>query len=156
MTTFAGNALTFTRDLLTGFAELLAADTGSPFAWSDTADYTAGQLGLWLGDLPADTDRGVALMTYPLAAAPVQSTATTGVQFLSRGARGAGVFDAMGLDDAMQNALGGRFPILLPTGVYVASLVWTSGAPLGVDELSRWSVSSNFTATVRRPGAHRS
>lgn len=148
--------LTFTHDLLEGFALLLDADDGSPFTYSDTADYGADDLGLWLGTLPLDIpDRAVALMAYPLSADPTLSQAMTGVQFHSRGSRDGGVFDVMGIDDAVQNALGGRFPITLPNGIRVPSLVWTSGTSLGEDDEHRWHWTSNFTAGVGRPGAHR-
>lgn len=150
------SALTFTHDLLEGFALLLAGDVASPFTYSDTADYASDQLGLWLGPLPLDKpDRAVALMTYPLSADPTLSQAMTGVQFRSRGSRDGGVFDVMGIDDAIQNALGGRFPVTLPNGIRVPSLVWTSGTSLGQDDSHRWEWSTNFVAGVGRPGAHR-
>lgn len=145
--------LTFTRDFVEGFAQLLAADTS--LSWSDTANYAAGVTGIYIAEQPTGPDRCVTLMAYPLSEDPTLSNGVMGLQVRSRSARGAGVFDVMGLDDAVRNALVGRFPLTLPTGIRVSSLVWSSGASLGVDSSNRWMWSSNFTCGVGRPGAHR-
>lgn len=148
--------LTISQNLLVGFLQLLADDPGSPFTYDPDANYTADQLGLFEARLPADKpDRAVAAMVYPLSAEPVRAQSATGIQFRSRSARDAGVFDVMGVNDAITNALGGRFPLTLPTGVRVSSLVWTSGVWLGTDQHGRDEWSSNWTASYGYPGTYR-
>lgn len=150
------SALTFTQDVTAGFAQLLAADPGSPFTYREDADYADDDLGIWLGKAPLDKpDRALILMFYPLSADPTLSQAMGGLQARSRGGRDAGVFDASGIDDAVQDALGGRFGLTLPNGIRVPSLAWSSGGWLGTDDSNRDEWSSNFTCGVGRPGAHR-
>jgi hypothetical protein len=146
-------ALTFTNDFTVGFAQLLA-DAGIGLAWSDSADYAAGDTGIWVADAPLEVARAVILMPYPLTADPTLSQSLIGLQIRSRSAA-ADIRDAWALDDATQSALLGNYPLLLSTGVRVTSLRWTSGASLGVDDANHWSVVSNYAADTFRPGPHR-
>lgn len=146
-------ALTFTSDLTTGFAVLLA-DRVDDLTWSDTADYAADDTGIWIASAPLDAGRSVTLTPYPLSAEPQRAQSMIGLQTISRSA-GPDVRDAWTLDDAIQNALLGLFPIKLSTDIRVTSLAWTSGGSLGQDDQNHWMWTSNFAASVGRPSANR-
>lgn len=149
---------TFFRDFTEGFAQLLVAkvDASVGLAWQSSGKYSAGQTGIFAVAFPATPDRLVTLTPYPLTADPVMAQSEIGLQIRSRGAT-ADPREVMAIDDAINDALLGLFPVTLPTGVAISSLAWTSGASLGQEEggTRRWAWSSNYTANTYRPSQHR-
>lgn len=142
----------FTAQLVTGFAELLAADTG--FTWALSGEYDPADTGIGVLRFPLGCDRAAAISPYPLTAHPTLAKSEIGIQVKTRAA-GPDPFAVMAMDDEVQDALLGRYPLLLPTGIRVASLVWRSGGSLGIDDNDRAMWVSNFNANVARPGTHR-
>lgn len=149
------SAATFTRDLAVGFARLIA-DAGIGLTWDESLQYDPGDTGVFIASMPATPNRVVVVTPYPLTNDPTFSDSELGVQFRSRSA-GADVRDSWALDDAINNVLLGLFPVTLPTGIRVQSLVWSSGASLGQEDggARRWTQVSNYTANVHRPSLHR-
>jgi hypothetical protein len=144
-----------TRDFVEGFAQLLAA-ASIGLSWDPALSYTGEQTGIFIASMPPTPARCVVLTPYPIAASPTMSDSTEGLQIRTRSAA-ADVRDVWALNDAINNYLLGLFPIVLPNGVHVSSLMWTSGGSLGQEPSGarRWEWSSNYTATVWRPSLHR-
>ncbi len=136
----------FTPALLTGFARILATATG--WAWhEDGSDYDPATVGIGVMDYPTGCDRAAALGAYPLTQNPTLTSSMIGLQVRTRG--GDDPFDVMALDDAVQAAFFGRFPLLLGTGIHVSSLAWSSGSSLGRDATTRrreWVSNFRFEA----------
>ena len=59
------------------------------------------------------------------------------------------------LDDQIADALLGRFPVTLSTGIRLQAIERTSGAPIGRDSVGRWERTSNYQVRYHRPGPHR-
>lgn len=160
--------MSFTTDLVVGFAQLLAdADVG--FIWQPDGAYVVGEdygyggyetaygnggTGLFVMGVPSIPDRLVTLSPYPLGDDAVYADSLAGLQVRSRAA-GEDPRGVMDLDDTVADVLLGRFPMTLPTGVHVTTLERTSATPLGQDANQRWSWSSNYRLGLHRPGTHR-
>lgn len=142
---------TFTAQLVTGFAELLATDPA--FTWNVDGAYDPADTGIGVMNFPLMCPRAVAIGPYPLSANATLSQSMIGIQFKSRGTKDP--FDVWLMDDAIQRAFLGRFPMVLPTGIRIASLVWSSGSSLGQQADDIWLWVSNFAANVNRPGPYR-
>lgn len=59
------------------------------------------------------------------------------------------------LDDAIADALLGRYPVTLSTGVRLTTIERTSGDSIGRDSVGRWKRTSNYQVGYHRPGPHR-
>jgi hypothetical protein len=144
----------FTRLFFEGFAQLLAS-LGTGLTWRANLAYVAGETGIYPMSLPAATpNRAVALAPYPLSADPTLSQSEIGLQVVSRGAAN-DYRDVWLIDDAVQKALLGLYPITLANGVRVEALQWTSGGSMGLDDSQRCKWSSNFTVRTYRPSTNR-
>lgn len=145
---------TFTSLLVQGIAQLL--DTAvTDFTWSLTGAYASTATGIGVMTFPLDCPRAVAVSPYPLSSHPTLAQSLVGIQIKSR-SPGQDPFAAMAMDDQVQDAFTGRFPLRLPTGIRISSLVWTSGGSLGYDNGPQaWVWASNLTASLHRPGTHR-
>lgn len=146
-------ATSFLGQLVEGFAQLLAAESIG-LTYNASGVYTADQTGIVAMAVPDKPNRIVVLTPYPLGDDPSLSNSTVGLQVRSRSA-GQDPRDVFTLDDSIADALLGRFPLTLPTGVRVNTLVRTSATSMGMDDSQRWGWSSNYRLTVYRPGAHR-
>lgn len=145
--------MSFTNDLLAGFAqELAAASVG--LTWQPAGMYPANATGIFILSVPADPSRLVALAVTWLNADPAQAISRGQLNVRSRSA-GADPSDVLLLDDSVQGVLLGNYPITLPTGVRVSSLAYLGGGSLGQDDNQRWGWSSNYVLDVYRPSTHR-
>lgn len=148
-------ATTFSALLIDGFAQLLA-DADAQFAWQPADAYSPSDTGIGRMAFPAQCKRAVAVGIYPLSADPTLSQSLIGVQFMSR-SPSQDPRDVMSMDDSIQSTFLGLFPITLPTGLRVSSLVWNNGGSLGRDAQDiGWLWASSFHANVNRQSAHRS
>lgn len=149
--------MTFLSDFTEGFAQLLAAASiGLTYADEYTPDQTGIGLMTWPLGLPgADLDNAVALAPYPLVEDPTLGITTLGLQIRSRAA-GRDPRAVWAIDDAIAGVLLGRYPLTLPTGVRINTLV-KAGSPgsTGVDDSQRWTWLSNYVCSAMHPTAHR-
>lgn len=143
----------FYVDLVTGYAELLAA-AGLGLTWRPAAPYVAGEIPIGLMEFPTGFDKAVALAPYPLAAAAGMTEDRVGLQVRCRSVS-ADPREVWRLDAAIGNVLLGLYPLTLSTGIKVVSMGDPSGASLGQDDKSRWHWASNYPLLVFRPTLHR-
>lgn len=137
-----------------GFAQLLAA-ASIGLTWSPDGLYTTGQTGIWIARVPtAPPNRVLTLTPYPLTDEPVSAMSEIGLQVRTRSA-GPDPRDVFTLDDAVADALLGNFPLVLPNGIRVSTLIRSSSGSLGQDDAHLWNWASNYTAAVNRPSPHR-
>lgn len=148
--------MSFDSDIVAGFAVLLAADVDASWAvtWRPTGAYQAGETPIFDSAVPPTPDRIITLTTYGLGDHPVLSDSDIGLQVRTR-SEGADPRDVKDLDDAIADALLGRFPMTLSTDIRVQTLVRASWAPLGQDGNQRWNRVSNYNLGLYRPGPHR-
>lgn len=161
--------MSYLTDLVEGFAQLLAAGNlglvWSPSGvYTDGLDYGQGPYGS--GDfgtggtaivvmaIPQSPSRLVSLTPYLLGDNPTLSDSDAGLQIRSRSAA-ADPRDVFDLDDSIADFLLGNFPLLLPTGISVSTLVRSSAVSLGQDDSKRWEWSSNYALQLHRPSLHR-
>ena len=142
----------FQADLLTGFAQLLAA--AGLGVWSPTGGYAAGATGIVIDATPETLSRAIQLSAYPVADHPNYRSDEIGLQTIVRVA-GVDPLPSRDLDDLIFQQLQGRSHFDLSTGVRVTSCSRRSGATLGLDSSKRWSRSSNYYLRVLQPSTHR-
>ena len=141
----------WTTSLLVGLAEHLA-DVVPDLAWRpDGPAYTAAEVGVVLGAMPADPDRVVVLTAYPMSGSGL-SDVVQGVQVRCRGTRGDPT-SPDDLDDAVYAVLHGAEQLRLG-GVLVAHTRRASAAHLGPDTNRRHETTSNYYLTTAHPSAH--
>lgn len=145
--------MSFTTDLLTGAAELLA-DAGIGLTWRATGAYQTGETGIILRAMPPVPDRIVTLSAYDLSDDPTLSDSQKGLQVRSRSGD-PDPTDVDSIDDAVADVLLGNYPLTLPTGIRITTLIRSSGVSLGQDDTKRWSTVSNYTLGLWRPSTHR-
>jgi hypothetical protein len=149
--------VSYEDDIAEGFAQLLAAETDPAqlLTWQASGVYPASVTGIYIYAVPATPDRIVTLSLYGLGDGAMYGDSETGLQVRCRSA-GQDPRDATGLDSAIADVLLGRYPLDLPTGVHVQTLVRANGpTSLGPDDNQRWSFTSNYTLGLHRPGPHR-
>ncbi|MBB4915096.1 minor capsid protein [Streptosporangium saharense] len=145
---------TFTRDLLSGLAMLLAeAGVGE---WNPTGVYDGTRTALTIGGLPASPDTAIALAIYGVGRAgddAAQTDASVQVQFRVRGKADPRVVDD--LADLVFDALHGLSDRVLPTGVLVLLSQRRIVAPLDRDSNGRWERADCYELLVDRPSPYR-
>lgn len=141
----------YTNDLLTGLAQHLAG-LGLGLTYNPSGVYTAGQVGIVVGPLPASPDRVVALTPYQVRAGAL-SDVTQGVQVRIRGAARAPVNPVNDLADDLYDALHGATDLTLGT-IHVAQIIRASHALLGPDTNGRQETTSNYYLETAHPSAH--
>lgn len=145
--------MAWTTDLLTGLAAHLAEHGPDDWAWRPTGPaYTAAEVGLVVGRMPATPDRVLALNTYPVRAGAL-SDVTVGIQIRARGPARTPVTVVNDLTDAVYDVLHGARGLVLG-GVPVALLTRRSWTWLGTDAGQREETTSNFYAETAQPSAH--
>lgn len=148
--------MSFLTDLCEGFAQVIAADAdpGQNLLWQSAGAYPSGKTGIFIAHVPPSPSRLLTLTAYWLADDAVYGDSTFGLQARSRSV-GQDPRDVYALDDAVADVLLGRWPMTLPTGIRIETLMRSSSTSLGLDAKQRWSHVSNFTGELHRPGPHR-
>ncbi|MEV4053038.1 minor capsid protein [Amycolatopsis sp. NPDC049688] len=143
--------MSFTGDLLDGYAALIAA-AGIGTVRSDGSAYQASETAITFGAMPSEPDRAITLTAYPVRDDPSLSDSVVGLQVRTRG--GSDPHDVEGLADALFDLL--HHPQAHTVGaIRVVQALRNSGGPLGRDENNRWERSDNYYVTVNRPTANR-
>lgn len=122
-----------TRDLLTGWAERLAA-AGVGTWRPDGSPYQPGETAIVIGDLPPQPDRVIGLRAYQVA--QEESDQVWGVQVRVRGRPG-DTMDADNVADAVYDVM--HYATPGPMGSVAIAFVWRQigGASLGQDDNRR-------------------
>ncbi|TMR99512.1 minor capsid protein [Nonomuraea basaltis] len=145
---------TFSRDLLTGLAVLLAeAGVGD---WDPVGAYTESQRAITLGGLPSKPDEAIALAIYGTGAGgddPEQSDSTVLVQARMRTATDPRVVGDYA--DEVFATLHGRSNLTLSTGVVVLLMQRTIVAALARDSSGRWERPDSYELMVVWPTLYR-
>lgn len=152
--------MSFTSDLIDGWAQMLAAaDLGLryPLVWHpDGSAYAATDTGIGRNTLPLSCNRAVGLTPYGLADDPTMNTSEVGIQVKLR-SQAQDPRDVWALDDAIANYLLGRYPFTLPTGIRVVTLQRTAVTGLGQEDggQQRWLWTASYPLSLYRPTPHR-
>jgi hypothetical protein len=145
---------TFSRDLLTGLAVLLAeAGVGN---WNESGIYTAAQRAITLGGLPTKPDEAISLAIYGTGTGgddPDQSDSTVLVQARMRTASDPRIVGDYA--DQVFAALHGRSNLTLSTGVVVLLIQRTIVAPLARDSSGRWERPDSYELMLVWPTPYR-
>jgi hypothetical protein len=154
--------VTIATDFLTyfteGWAQHLAASSLG-LTWKPSAPYASSEIGIWLLALPTDpafdTSAAVALTPYPLSADPTYADSTIGLQIKTR-VPSQDPRAAWAIDGPIANLILGNWPLTLPNGVQIETLLdGATSTSLGIDDKRRITWSSSYPFRVYRPGAHR-
>ncbi|WP_440100024.1 minor capsid protein [Streptosporangium sp. H16] len=146
--------MSWTRDLLTGLAELLAAAAVGD--WIPSGMYADTQTAITIGGLPAKPDEAVTLSVYGIGQAGddvEQADSSVQVQVRMRAKSDPRVVDD--LADGVFDALHGLSNVRLSTGVLVLLVRRTIVAPLGRDSSGRWERADSYDLMVHRPSPNR-
>lgn len=145
--------MAWTTDLLTGLAAYLADHGPEAWVWRPTGPaYTAAEVGLVVGRMPATPDRVLALNTYPVRAG-AKSDVTVGVQVRARGPARSPVTAVNDLTDTAYDLLHGARGLVLGSA-RVALITRASWTWLGADASGREETTSNFYLETAQPSAH--
>ncbi|MFE9217134.1 minor capsid protein [Streptomyces lavendulae] len=140
--------MTYTVDLLDGFARLLhAAGVG---IYRTDGPYAAGETAITVAAVPPSPDRVICLSAYPVTDSSVLTDTTTGIQVRTRA--GADPREVDALDDQVHELLHASGPHRF-RAVPVQLVYRVSAAPIGADSAGRWERSANFHVRAHR--AHR-
>jgi hypothetical protein len=142
----------YTRDLLHGLAQLLAADGVG--VYRDTGVYTDAETGIVIGRVPQSPPAIVALIPYPLTDDPTLSDSVLGLQLRFR-VDGYDPRDVTDLADAAFDSLQGHPGANLSPTARLLIAERTSGVPLGEDSNGRPEWSDSYQLTLHRPSRHR-
>lgn len=140
--------MSYTTDLTEGLADLLV--DGALATYRPDGPYAAGETGVYLGVMPPEPDRAIAINAYPVEDNE-HSDAITGVQFRLRAGRDVRQVDALadGLFSLLHNRQG-----YWVRGIYVA-LTWRqSQAWIGQDTQGRMEITANYYARTTRTAPH--
>lgn len=141
----------YTTDLLTGLAQLLAAEGIG--VWNTDAAYTDAQTGILLDVMPSTPDNVIVLSGYSVSDDPVHADTTTGVQIRTR----TGTPDPRPTDDladSIFDLLHGAQDLTLG-GVRVQQARRISWTPLGPDQTRRHERADNYYLDTWRPAPNR-
>ncbi|WP_433426349.1 minor capsid protein (plasmid) [Microtetraspora malaysiensis] len=144
----------WTRDLLTGFAVLLAEhDVGT---WIPSGKYGEDQIAITIGGLPAKPDTAITLAVYGVGQAGddvEQADSSVQLQARMRAKTDPRVVDD--LADGVFDVIHGLASVRLSTGVLVLLARRTLVAPLGRDTSGRWERADSYDLMVHRPSPNR-
>jgi hypothetical protein len=139
-------------DFLTAYTEgfaVLLANAGIGLTWHAAGEYAPTEVGIFIAAVPTSPDKLVTLTPTPMDAHPTLTDSRVDLQIRYRA--GQDVRQAWAMRNATRSVLAGRFPVRLPTGVYVSSLVLSYGASLGQDDSRRWSWADNYRTRATEP-----
>ncbi|TMR97535.1 minor capsid protein [Nonomuraea basaltis] len=146
--------MSFTRDLLTGVAELLAA--AGVADWNPDGLYTPAQTALTIGGLPSSPDKAISLAVYGAGRGGDDVTepdSNVQMQARIRGSDDPRVTDD--LADDLFDELHGLANVQLSTGVWLLLAQRRIVAPLDRDSSGRWGRADSYELMVYRPSPHR-
>ncbi|MDF5756659.1 minor capsid protein [Spongiactinospora sp. TRM90649] len=146
--------MAFSRDLLTGLAEFLAAHDVAD--WNEDGYYASGQVALTIGGLPPSPDRAISLAVYGAGREgdhATQADSVMQVQARIRGGTDPRLTDD--LADAVFDRLHGLSEVELPTGIWLYQAQRRIVAPLDRDSSGRWGRADSYELSVLRPSSHR-
>lgn len=143
----------FTLGVAEGFAQLLA-DAGIGLAYNEDGDYTDDEVGIFLYRVPQKPFAAVTITPYLGTADPTQAQSSGSLQIRTR-TGGDDPQPGMLIQDTIQNALLGLYPVTLPGGVRVTTLQLTASGPMGQDANNRWNFADTYRYSLYRPTAHR-
>lgn len=143
----------FLTDLTEGLAVWTAAGVAG-VTYRPSGRYDEGETGVVSRKVPQQPDRLITISARAIGDDPSLSDSDFAVQVRCRWG-GEDERPADDLDDAIFDLWHGKTDLLLTTAVYVVQILRRSHAPLGQDELKRWSTSSNYVVTAHRPSANR-
>lgn len=142
-------------DLVAGLGALLA-DEGA-ITWDDTGAVPTGSVPPpgYHQAYPETPDVAAAFTTYAAGGdEPTLSGTVLMLQVRSRSSR-TDLTSGDDLDDAIAQALLGRYPTTLDNGVRISTLVRVSGTPIGRDSVGRMERTTNYRLLVHDPGPYR-
>lgn len=142
----------YTRDMLHGLAQLLAADGVG--IYRATGVYANTEVGIVIGAMPTSPPAVVALIPYPLSDDPTLSDSVQGMQVRCRAAS-YDPRDVADLADLAFESLHGRGGIDLSPTARLVFAERTSGIPLGDDSNGRPEWADSYQLTLHRPSRHR-
>ncbi|WP_326797445.1 minor capsid protein [Streptomyces sp. NBC_01808] len=140
--------MSFTRDVVGGLAELLAA--AGVGIYRPTGVYGPDETGITAGVMPEAPDRIVCLTPYPVDEGDLTFDVITGMQVRIRGS-GPDPRPVEDVADAVRDLLHGREGYQLGS-VHVALSWRRSQAPLGQDAQGRAEIAANYYLRAVRPG----
>ncbi|TXL91580.1 minor capsid protein [Streptomyces sp. IB2014 016-6] len=141
--------MSYTTDLVQGFADLLVDGALAAYR-PDGLPYGPAETGIYLGVMPPEPDRAIAINAYPVEDDD-SIDAITGLQFRLRAGRDVRQVDALadGLFDLLHNRR--DFTV---RGVYVALSWRQSQAWIGQDTHGRMEITANYYARTVRSAPH--
>ncbi|NRQ31279.1 hypothetical protein HII36_05430 [Nonomuraea sp. NN258] len=146
--------MSWTRDLLTGFAVLLGE--AGVADWNPNGIYADEQTAITIGGLPAKPDTAIALAVYGVGQDGddvEQPDSAVQMQARFRAKTDPRLVDD--LADDVFDAIHGLANHTLSTGVHVLLARRTLVAPLGRDSSGRWERADSFDLMAHRPSPHR-
>lgn len=142
----------YTRDLLHGLAQLLAADGVG--VYRDTGVYADSETGIVIGTVPQNPPAVVALIPYPLTDDATLSDSVLGLQVRCRSA-GSDPRVVSDMTDAVFDSLQSHPGADLSTTARLLIAERVSGVPLGEDANGRSEAADSYQLTLHRPSRHR-
>ncbi|GGJ82066.1 hypothetical protein GCM10011583_12020 [Streptomyces camponoticapitis] len=141
--------MSYTTDLVEGFADLLVDGALAAYR-PDGPPYGPAETGIYLGVMPPDPDRAIAVNAYPVEDDD-STDAVTGLQFRLRAGRDVRQVDALAdeLFDLLHNRRDYR-----ARGIYVAITWRQSQAWIGQDTHGRMEITANYYARTVRSAPH--
>jgi hypothetical protein len=143
------------RKLRAGVAALLHASGAATWTASGAVSLTASPPPVFDTFYPDKPDVAAALSTY--AAGGDEPTLAGSMLMLQVRTRSSLTDVATGddLDDAISQVLLGNYPVNLPNGVTISTLIRVSGSSIGRDAAGRMERTTNYRLFVHDPGPHR-
>lgn len=134
-----------TKDILEGIAQLLAG-AGLGLTFNANGVYTSAQTGIFFMTMPDAPDRCVTLSLVDLDDHPTMPLGSKMLQVRGRGARN-NPLDVGELLDPIFDVLHARTDVALG-GQTAVQILRRVSAPLGADELHRWSRADQYYSDV--------
>lgn len=138
----------FNSLLLRGLAQYLHNAGVGNYTPDAPAAESDGLPAITLINLPLAPDRVICLTDYPIQADPALTEVVIGVQLRIRGTRDPLV--ASDIRDAAYDALHGISDLILPTGLPLVHMYWTSESPIGPDDTDRYERTINYYVHANR------
>lgn len=143
--------MAFETTFLDALATLLHTEGAGTY--KPTGGYTAAEVGIYMDQLAATPDRGIAMALYPVDDNTGTTDATIGIQFRIRGRRGNRA-DVKNTRDAIYDVLDNRTHYDLG-GTPVVRSWHQSGAALPPDDNDRQQSTANYYFQINRTSPHR-